>query len=185
MMLRKKSAGSDIEKGQKMTENVMENYIRRRTMEYKIDYTNWEQENFIQLLTMLQNHPQAKLVLYSEEPQEKDGWEKIVGNYLKILGVAHHLKGYGYLKYGVSSCIEHPEDLESVTKILYPKIAKAYHTTPGKVEHGIRHAIKRAWEGEKNDQWESVFGKGFINRNLKPTNAQFIAALSDYITINN
>ena len=156
-------------------------------MEYRIDSTNWEQENFLKLFHMLQNHPDTKLVLYLNEPQDKkeEIWEKIVGYYLNILGIAHHLKGYGYLKYGILSCINHPEDLESVTKILYPKIAAVYHTTPGKVEHGIRNAIKKAWEGEKSEEWETIFGKGYLHKNLKPTNARFIASVSDFILINN
>lgn len=156
-------------------------------MEYRIDYTNWEQENFLKLFHMLQNNPNTKLVLYCGEAQEKkdEVLEKTVGAYLNLLGVARHLKGYGYLKCGVLNCIHSPEDMESVTKVLYPKIARNFHTTPGKVEHAIRHAIKRAWEGEKSKEWDSIFGKGYLKRNLKPTNAEFIAVLSDFITINN
>lgn len=187
MLLNKKSAGLDIEKGRKMTENVVHKYVRRMIMEYKINYKHWEQENFLQLFTILQNHPNTKLVLYLDESQDKreDDLGKIVGNYLNVLGISRHLKGYGYLKYGILSCINHPEAMESITKILYPKIASFHHTTSGKVEHGIRHAIKKAWEGEKSEEWEVIFGKGYLNKNIKPTNAGFIAAVSDYISINN
>lgn len=187
MILKQKSAVSDIEKGRKITENVVHDYVRRMIMEYRIDYTKWEQENFLQLFAMLQKYPNTKLVLYMDESQNRmeNTGEKIVGNYLSSLGISHHLKGYGYLKYGILNCINHPEDMESITKILYPKIAAAYHTTSGKVEHGIRHAIKKAWEGEKSEEWENIFGKGYINRNLKPTNAGFIASVSDFISINN
>lgn len=156
-------------------------------MEYIVDCSNWNQENMIQIFSMLQKHPNTKLVLYMEENENRNIkiLEKTVGGYLNKLGFSPHLKGYGYIKYGILRCISNPQDLESVTKILYPKIAMEFHTSPGKVEHGIRHAIKKAWETEKNEEWENVFGKKYMERKSKPTNAQFIASLSDFISINN
>lgn len=156
-------------------------------MEYTIDCTGWNKEKFIDIFSELSNNTNAKIVLYIEknDREQEISWEKIVGNYLNKMGVSPHLKGYAYLKYGVARCIDHAEELESITKSLYPGIAKKYNTTAGRVEHGIRHAIQKAWENEKSDIWENVFGKGYIIRNSKPTNSQFIATLSDFISINN
>ena len=36
--------------------------------------------------------------------------------------------------------------INSVTKVLYPEVAKRYHTTPSRVERAIRHAIEVAWD---------------------------------------
>lgn len=156
-------------------------------MEYTIDCSQWSQEKFIQLFGLLQNDPNTKLVVYREENPEKENvaMEKRVSEYLSRLGIAHHLKGYGYMKYGILNCIKYPEDMESVTKILYPKIAQRYGTTPGKVEHGIRHAIKIAWETKESEEWKKIFGTGYMARAYKPTNSQFIATLSEFININN
>ena len=156
-------------------------------MEYTVDCSTWSQDNFIQIFSLLQKHPNTKLVLYlgEEENREQENWEKTIGKYLNKLGLSPHLKGYGYIKYGVLRCIRHPEELESITKVLYPGIAMEFNTTVGKVEHGIRHTIKKAWETEKSEEWETIFGKKYMERKSKPTNAQFIAALSDFIAINN
>ena len=156
-------------------------------MEYTVDCSKWSQENFAEIFSMLQKHPNTKVVLYMEEKENRtqENMEKTVGVCLNKLGLSPHLKGYGYIKYGILRCIKHPEDMESVTKVLYPEIAIKYDTTPGKVEHGIRHAIKKAWETEKSEEWDAVFGRNYLERKSKPTNAQFIATLSDFISINN
>lgn len=155
-------------------------------MEYMIDCSDWNRENLIEVISALSQNTNTKIILYLDESacNAEISMEKLVGTYLNKLGVPRHLKGYNYLKYGIVRCLCHSEEMESVTKILYPEIAKKYSTTSGRVEHGIRNAIHRAWEIEKTKEWENVFGKGYNNRNLKPTNSQFIAALSDFIKIN-
>lgn len=154
-------------------------------MEYRIDCTDWSKERLAEFFSELPQKANAKIVLYVEENDKSTeiSWEKVVASYLNKLGVPCHLKGYHYLKYGIVRCLCHSEELESVTKILYPDIAKKYNTTSGRVEHGIRHAIQKAWETEKNKEWENVFGKRSVDENFKPTNSQFIAALSDFINI--
>lgn len=156
-------------------------------MEYTIDCSGWEKEKIAEVVSGLTSHTGAKLVLYigEKEREEEKTREKVAGSYLNRLGVPVHLKGYGYLKYGIARCVAYPEKLESITKILYPEIAKRYKTTPGKVEHGIRHAIQQAWNGQNREGWECIFGKSCLLRNTRPTNSQFMAALSDYISINN
>lgn len=155
-------------------------------MEYNIDCTGWNKEAFVELFSSFSDNTTAKIVLYVEDTREvsEQTREKIVADYLIRLGVPIHLKGYGYLKCGILRCLDHSEELESMTKILYPNIAEKYNTTVGKVEHGIRHAIQKAWEVENKEGWEKVFGKGHRNLKSKPTNSYFIAALCDHISLN-
>jgi len=135
---------------------------------------------------MLERNPNIKIVLSVEIPKwpEKEtpiAMEKIVGHYLNRLGIPLHLNGYQYIKYGIVRCLKCPEELESVTKILYPNIAKRYHTSAAKVEHGIRHAIAKAWAEKQEEAWESLLGSFGKSGKVKPTNSQFIAAIADYI----
>ncbi len=155
-------------------------------MEYVIDCTGWNREQFLDIFSELPNNTNAKIVLYMEAPEkaQENSKEKIVGSYLNKLGLSPHLKGYGYLKYGIVRCLYHSEELESVTKVLYPEIAKKFNTTAGKVEHGIRHAIQKAWENSDNEERENVFGRRYANCKNKPTNSQFIAAVCDFISLN-
>ena len=155
-------------------------------MEYKVDCTGWSKEHLLEVLLAVPQHTTAKIVLYWEEnnTNKESSKEKIVGNYLNRLGVPCHLRGYTYLKYSVVRCLCNPEELESVTKILYPAIAKRFGTTSGRVEHGIRHAIQKTYENGRTTEWKNVFGAGCNCCYKKPTNSQFIAALSDFINLN-
>ena len=155
-------------------------------MEYRVDCTGWSKEHLLEIITAFSQNANAKIILCWEENNinVENSKEKLVGNCLKSLGIPCHLKGYGYLKYSILRCLNYPEELESVTKILYPAIAKEFDTTSGRVEHGIRHAIQKACENGKTKEWENFFGKNYSCCNYKPTNSQFIASLSDYISMN-
>ena len=155
-------------------------------MEYVIDCAEWNKERIMEVFSRLPECTYTRIILYTgeEEKISEKPWEKIVGSYLNALGIPMHLKGYGYLKCGIIRCLYHYEELESITKMLYPGIAVDCNTTSGKVEHGIRHAIQKAWEGPKSEEWENVFGRRYAYRNVKPTNSQFIAALYDFIKLN-
>ena len=156
-------------------------------MEQMINYTQWNEEKIKELLAVLQANENIKITVLveNEEKQVANEREKIIGQYLHRLGIPSHLRGYGYIKYGIIRCIKYPEELECVTKILYPNIAKKYCTTSGKVEHGIRHAIARAWENKMEEEWKDIFGSGFEYSTGKPSNSRFLATVTDYIMINN
>ena len=73
--------------------------------------------------------------------------------------------------------------LNSITKILYPGIAKKFDTTPSRVERAIRHAIEVAWSRGKMDTIDELFGYTVNNRKGKPTNSEFIALIADKIRL--
>lgn len=154
-------------------------------MEYAIDYKELNQEKMQEFFTMISKASSVKIILQVEGENKQDtrNLERQVGELLNKLGVPLHLSGYKYLKYSVVRCILYPKELENITKLLYPETAKKYHTTSATIEHGIRNAIKKAWETDKSEEWEAVFGKNYRYGNGKPTNSRFIAALSDYIEI--
>ena len=58
------------------------------------------------------------------------------------IGVPAHIKGYQYLRDAIILSVNDMEMLNSITKILYPTIAKRHQTTPSRVERAIRHALK-------------------------------------------
>ena len=73
--------------------------------------------------------------------------------------------------------------LSAVTKILYPEIAKKYHTTSSRVERAIRHAIEVAWNRGNMDTLDSIFGYTINVGKGKPTNSEFIALIVDKIRL--
>ncbi|MFI3329831.1 MAG: sporulation transcription factor Spo0A, partial [bacterium] len=60
---------------------------------------------------------------------------------LHEIGVPAHIKGYMYLRESISMVYYNIEILGSITKVLYPVIAKKYKTTSSRAERAIRHAI--------------------------------------------
>ena len=154
-------------------------------MEHKIKGISPNEEALKELLAILQTGENIKITIAIEKEENVREEEKIIVRYLNELGIPGHLRGYGYIKYGILRCINSPEELESVTKILYPNIAKKYLTTAQKVEHGIRHAITKAWEKKEGEQWKQIFGVVSQNMEVKPTNSCFLATITDYIRINN
>ena len=75
------------------------------------------------------------------------------------------------------------EMLNSITKILYPTIAKKYQTTPSRVERAIRHAIEVAWSRGRMETLDALFGYTINTGKGKPTNSEFIALIADKIRL--
>ena len=99
------------------------------------------------------------------------------------IGVPAHIKGYQYLREAIMMSVQDIEMLNSITKILYPTIAKKYQTTPSRVERAIRHAIEVAWSRGKVELLEEMFGYTISSGKGKPTNSEFIALIADKIRL--
>ena len=109
--------------------------------------------------------------------------ETDVTNIIHEVGVPAHIKGYQYLRDAIIMSVGDMEMLNSITKILYPTIAKRHQTTPSRVERAIRHAIEVAWSRGKMDTIEELFGYTVSNGKGKPTNSEFIALIADKIRL--
>ncbi|SOC36116.1 sporulation transcription factor Spo0A [Ureibacillus acetophenoni] len=102
---------------------------------------------------------------------------------IKEIGVPAHIKGYSYLREAIQMVYYDIELLGSVTKILYPEIAKKFGTTPSRVERAIRHAIEVAWNRGNYESISQMFGYTVHHLKSKPTNSEFIAMIADKIRI--
>ncbi len=101
------------------------------------------------------------------------------------IGVPAHIKGYQYLRTAIMLTIEDTDIINSVTKILYPSVAKKYSTTSSRVERAIRHAIEVAWDRGDIETLNSYFGYTIQNNRGKPTNSEFIAMIADNLRLQN
>ncbi len=115
---------------------------------------------------------------YMERNLETD-----VTNIIHEIGVPAHIKGYQYLRDSIIMSVRDMDMLNSITKILYPTIAKKHQTTPSRVERAIRHAIEVAWSRGKMDTIDELFGYTVHNGKGKPTNSEFIALIADKIRL--
>lgn len=122
--------------------------------------------------------PYESQIEYMEQNLEND-----VTQILHEIGVPAHIKGYQYLREAIAISVADQDMLTSVTKVLYPNIAKKHQTTSSRVERAIRHAIEVAWSRGKMDTINDIFGYTVSNGKGKPTNSEFIALLSDKIRL--
>lgn len=109
--------------------------------------------------------------------------DKTITAIIKEIGVPAHIKGYAFLREGIQMVYTDVELLGSVTKILYPEIAKKYNTTPSRVERAIRHAIEVAWNRGNYEVISKMFGYTVHHLKSKPTNSEFIAMIADKIRL--
>jgi len=99
------------------------------------------------------------------------------------IGVPAHIKGYLYLREAISMVYNDIELLGSITKVLYPDIAKKFNTTASRVERAIRHAIEVAWSRGNIESISSLFGYTVSMSKAKPTNSEFIAMVADKLRL--
>ncbi|MEZ3469740.1 MAG: sporulation initiation factor Spo0A C-terminal domain-containing protein [Lachnospiraceae bacterium] len=111
--------------------------------------------------------------------------EKTISDFMLELGIPAHLRGYQFLRSAVGMCVEDMELVGSVTKLLYPDLAKMYQTTDTKIERAIRNAIEVSWERGNSDLFEELFGYANTVEYTRPTNSEYIAVVADYIRLKN
>ncbi len=109
--------------------------------------------------------------------------EVVVSQIMHQIGVPAHIRGYQYLREAIILSVNNSEMISSVTKVLYPTVAKVFKTTPSRVERAIRHAIEVAWDRGDVDVLSSYFGYTIQNERGKPTNSEFIAMISDNLKL--
>ena len=114
---------------------------------------------------------------------DEPGLMEYVTEFMLDMGVPAHLKGYHYLRTAILMAGKDMEVVGSVTKLLYPEIAKLFKTTEQKVERAIRNAIEVSWVRGNADTFEDLFGYSFLTGNTRPTNSEYIAQIADRIRL--
>jgi len=114
---------------------------------------------------------------------DKNSIETMVTGIIHEIGVPAHIKGYQYLREAIIIAVEDMDVINAITKVLYPQVAKAFGTTPSRVERAIRHAIEVAWDRGDLDTLQKFFGYTVSNTKGKPTNSEFIALIADKLQL--
>ena len=125
----------------------------------------------------------ADITSYEDWSMNPQDIEKRITNLLHEVGIPAHIKGYSYLRTGILQTYKNPDYIGRITKVLYPEIAQKYKTTGSRVERAIRHAIEVAWTRGNIDVIDEIFGYTISASKAKPTNSEFIAMISDHLTI--
>jgi len=109
--------------------------------------------------------------------------DTLVTDVIHEIGIPAHIKGYQYVREAIILAVNDPEIINSVTKVLYPTVARKYLTTPSRVERAIRHAIEVAWDRGDIETIQKYFGYTVSNIKGKPTNSEFIAMIADRLNL--
>ncbi len=106
-------------------------------------------------------------------------FESSITNLMIKIGIPAHIKGYKYIREGVMNIITDPEGSRSVTKVIYPKIAKTFNTTPSRVERAIRHGIEICCNRGNTEILYELFPYLKDGNKISVTNSEFLFTIVD------
>lgn len=109
--------------------------------------------------------------------------ERYITDIMLDIGVPAHLKGYQFLRDAILLSGRDMEVVTSVTKLLYPTIARRFRTTDQKVERAIRNAIEVSWNRGNVKTFEKMFGYSAMSGRNRPTNSEYIARIADKVRL--
>lgn len=145
-------------------------------------------EELVKVLYSLKNGDVLRIEITKYNNNEvkvnEDNLERRIFKFQTQLGIRSNIKGYNYIKTAITLAYNDSTILESVTKRLYPDIAKIYNTTASRVERAIRHAIETAWMNGNVDVINDIFGYSVCADKAKPTNSEFIAHVVNAMQMN-
>lgn len=153
----------------------------RRVSEYGVNYYILKPYDLVELEKRILETSNMKL---GESINLHQNWlDKSITNMLHELGMPSHIKGYQYIREGISLIYNNPSIIGGITKELYPEIAIKYDTTVSRVERAIRHAIEVSWNRGSIDYMEEIFGHSVDFDKAKPTNSEFIVTVADKLRL--
>lgn len=163
--------------------------VMRKAVEYGASYfvlKPFDFENLADKIREVSGHEKMnKPNIRKQSTNKKDNIETSITSIMHDIGVPAHIKGYLYLREAITMVYNDIELLGSITKILYPDIAKKFNTTSSRVERAIRHAIEVAWNRGNIDSITDLFGYTVNVSKAKPTNSEFIAMVADKLRLEN
>ena len=140
----------------------------------------------------IENVDQEKIIITRETEnqmiidfvgKENDKLQETIISILHELGIPSHIKGYQYIKEGIEMIYHQPSFMTSITKNLYPELARRFRVSTTSVERNIRHAIELGWSRANWDYMEELFGYSIDTEKSKPTNSEFITTIVDKINL--
>ena len=99
-----------------------------------------------------------------------------INRFLLWLGVATVYNGYLPLVEALMLLAENPS--QSITKVLYPEVAKRIGSGSKAVERNIRSAIEHAWNSGNAERWQKIFPE----LNERPSNSLFFSRVLETLS---
>ncbi|MBQ2651495.1 MAG: sporulation transcription factor Spo0A [Clostridia bacterium] len=160
--------------------------LSAEALELNVDYVLSEPASVDAIVERVCNFRRTPESVRQQKMKEARGRHELevkVTQIFREIGVPAHIKGYQYLRESIIIAVNDNEAVNSITKVLYPAVAKIFQTTPSRVERAIRHAIEVAWDRGDVEVLNSFFGYTVSNSKGKPTNGEFIALIADKLQL--
>lgn len=106
------------------------------------------------------------------------GLKRTIEEILSEIGISAQTEGYIYLQEAIFTAVAHTDSIHSVTKDLYPAVAREFLTTSCRVERAIRHAVEAAWDDGAPDTLHRLCGSALCHSKRKPTSPEFIGMIA-------
>ncbi len=155
--------------------------VIRRVSEYGVNYYLLKPFDLVSLeekiLDVFNTSNDKNISLYHSNLQIS------ITKMLHELGMPSHIKGYQYIREGITMIYNDPNIIGGITKELYPELASKFDTTVSRVERAIRHAIEVSWNRGSWDYMEELFGHSVDIDKAKPTNSEFIVTVADKLRL--
>ena len=110
-------------------------------------------------------------------PEPRADPVSLVSSLLLMLSISTKHNGFAYLREAIILMAKEPG--QSVTKELYPEIARICGCHKENVERSIRTALDKAWERRDPQTWQ----KYFPSARQRPSNAVFISRLAEALLL--
>ena len=162
--------------------HFVSNYVNAKLNDLNVDYLAVEPVQLESFSNVLK-----EMALSSDDVIDNNYDPNLDGEITDILhevGVPAHIKGYLYLREAITMVYHNLDILGSITKVLYPDVAKKFNTTSSRVERAIRHAIEIAWVRGNVEAISEIFSYTICYNKSKPTNSEFIAMIADRLRLN-
>ena len=170
-----------IEKNIIVETSYNEPKIIRKVSEYGVNYYVLKPFNLSDLedkiLSVFDTQESKTINLYHSNLQIS------ITKMLHELGMPSHIKGYQYIREGITMIYNDPNIIGGITKELYPELASKFDTTVSRVERAIRHAIEVSWNRGNWDYMEELFGHSVDIDKAKPTYSEFIVTVADKLRL--
>lgn len=159
--------------------------VARQAVELGVDYyilKPFDLKTLKQRISEIASHTSGQMVKLINKQRYQD-LEKEVSYIIQTLGIPPRFKGYSYLEAAIIMTVQEPSLINEVTTKLYPFIARQFNTNEQRVERAMRFAIETAWNKGNVQILHDLFGYCIDDQKGKPTNASFIAKISDKIRL--
>lgn len=162
--------------------HFVSSFVNSKLNDLQVDYLGVEPIDVDTFSNIIKSmlHEKNEGVTFDYDPN----LDEEITDMLHEVGVPAHIKGYLYLREAITMVYNNIDILGSITKVLYPEVARKFGTTSSRVERAIRHAIEIAWVRGNVEAISEIFSYTISYNKSKPTNSEFIAMIADRLRLN-